>query len=332
MNGPSSVPPDGFTFRVGVTTVVDAGCAGWRTFDDFKRQTIDRSRTRVLAFLNIVGEGMRGGPFEQNIKDMDPKRTADFARKHSEDIVGIKLAHYSGRDWTPVKLAEEASLLADIPLMVDFGSASPALSLDTLFMQVFRPGDIYTHCYGGSPETGETRPGGREAIVNTKGELKPFVWEARRRGILFDVGYGGASFNYFQAVPAVKDGFYPDFISTDLHIGSMNSSMKDILNIMSKFLLMGMDLNSVIKSVTWDPAKTLRREDLGNLSEGSEADVAILNMRKGKFGFWDKNGYKMEGKEKFECEMTIKGGQIVYDLNGLAEPLVIPRTRMNRTR
>lgn len=327
MDGPNSVPPDGFTFRVGVTTVVDAGCAGWRTFDTFKRQTIDRSKTRVLAFLNIVGEGMRGGPFEQNILDMNPKRTADFARKYSDDIVGIKLAHYSGRDWTPVKLAEEASLLADIPLMVDFGSANPALSLDTLFMQVFRPGDIYTHCFGGSPETGETRPGGREAIVNTKGELKPYVWKARERGILFDVGYGGSSFNYFQAIPAVKAGFYPDFISTDLHIGSMNSSMKDILSIMSKFLLMGMDFNSVIKSVTWDPARTLKREDLGNLSEGSEADVAILSMRKGKFGFWDRNGYKMEGKRKFECEMTIKGGQIVYDLNGLAEPLVVMRGR-----
>lgn len=119
MNGPNAVPPDGFTFRVGVTTVVDAGCAGWRTFPEFKRQTIDISQTRVLAFLNIVGEGMRGGPFEQNQKDMDPKLAAEFALKNSKDIVGIKLAHYSGRDWTPVKLAEEACKLSNMPLMVD---------------------------------------------------------------------------------------------------------------------------------------------------------------------------------------------------------------------
>ena len=150
MNGPNAIPPDGFTLRAGVTTVVDAGCAGWRTFPEFKKQTIDISQTRVLAFLNIVGEGMRGGPFEQNLKDMDPKLTSDFALKNSKYIVGIKLAHYSGRDWTPVKLAEEAATLSDMPLMVDLGGALPALSLDTLFMQVFRPGDIFTHCFAPS--------------------------------------------------------------------------------------------------------------------------------------------------------------------------------------
>ena len=140
MNGPNAIPPDGFTFRVGVTTVVDAGCAGWRTFPEFKKQTIDISRTRVLAFLNIVGEGMRGGPFEQNLKDMDPKLTAEFALKNSTDIVGIKLAHYSGRDWTPVKLTEEAGKLSDMPVMVDLGGADPPLSLDTLFNAGIPPG------------------------------------------------------------------------------------------------------------------------------------------------------------------------------------------------
>src|SRR4030042_5034054 len=130
MNGPSSIVPDGFTFRTGVTTVVDAGCAGWRTFPTFKTQIIDRSQTRVLAFLNIVGEGMRGGPFEQNLKDMDPKITGEYAIKNSGEIVGIKLAHYSGPEWTPTDLAVEAGKLANMPVMIDFGGSDPPLSID----------------------------------------------------------------------------------------------------------------------------------------------------------------------------------------------------------
>ena len=254
MNGPNPVPPDGFTFRVGVTTVVDAGCAGWRTFPDFKKQTIDASQTRVLAFLNIVGEGMRGGPFEQNQKDMDPEVTAEFARKHSEDIVGIKLAHYSGRDWNPVLLTEEAGKLSDMPIMVDLGGARPALSLDTLFMQVYRPGDIFTHCFG---QLGESR----ESIVDINtNKIRPFVWDAQKKGVIFDVGYGGISFAYSQAIPAVKSGFFPDAISTDLHIGSMNSAMKDMLTTMNKFLAIGMDLESVIRASTWKPAQIIKRD------------------------------------------------------------------------
>jgi dihydroorotase len=321
MNGPSSVTPDGFTFRVGVTTVVDAGCAGWRTFPAFKRQTIDRSQTRVLAFLNIVGEGMRGGPFEQNQKDMDPKVTAEFAIKNSNDIVGIKLAHYNGRDWTPVKLAEEAGKLSNMPFMVDLGGANPALSLDTLFMQVFRPGDIFTHCFA---QLGPSR----EYLVDQQtNKVKPFVWEAQKKGIIFDVGYGGISFAYSQAIPAIKSGLYPDAISTDLHIGSMNGAMKDMLTTMSKFLAMGMDLQSVIKTSTWRPAQVIKREELGNLSVGSDADIAILNIRTGKFGLFDYTGYKLETDKKIECEMTIRAGRIVYDLNGIANPIAVIRKK-----
>jgi len=321
MNGPNPVPPDGFTFRVGVTTVVDAGCAGWRTFPAFKRQTIDASQTRVLAFLNIVGEGMRGGPFEQNQKDMDPKLAADFAKKNSNVIVGIKLAHYNGYDWNPVKLAAEAGRLADIPIMIDLGGARPALSLDTLFNQICRPGDIFTHCFA---QLGASR----ESLVDVQtGKVKPFVLEARKKGMIFDVGYGGISFAYSQAIPAVKSGFYPDAISTDLHIGSMNNAMKDMLTTMNKFLVMGMDLQSVIKASTWKPAQIIKHEELGHLSVGSEADIAILSMRTGKFGLFDYTGYKLETDKKLECEMTIRAGKIVYDLNGIATPIFVSRRR-----
>jgi dihydroorotase len=323
MNGLSSITPDGFTFRVGVTTVVDAGCAGWRTFPDFKKQTIDKSQKRVLAFLNIVGEGMRGGPFEQNQKDMEPKITAEYAKKNANDIVGIKLAHYSGRDWNPVKLAEEAATLANIPFMVDLGGANPALSLDTLFSQIFRPGDIFTHCFG---QLGASR----ECLVDpVTSKVKPYVWVAQKKGVIFDVGYGGISFAYSQAIPAVKSGLLPSAISTDLHIGSMNGAMKDMLTTMSKFLAMGMDLQSVIKASTWQPAQIIKREELGTLSVGSEADIAILNLRSGKFGLFDYTGKKLDADKKLECEMTIRAGRIVYDLNGIANPIFITRRRGN---
>lgn len=319
-NGLHAVAPDGFTFRTGVTTVVDAGGAGWKTFPTFKENIIDNSQTRVLAMLDIVGEGMRGGVYEQDVRDMDSKMTAMVAKQYPDIIVGVKLAHYSGHDWTPADRAVEAGRQANIPIMVDFGEAEPPLSIEELFMKHLRPGDIFTHTFG--------QLDGREFIVDTTtGKVKPFVLEARKRGILFDLGYGGISFSFSQAIPAVKSGFYPNTISTDLHTGSMNAAMKDQLTTMTKFLAMGMDLKSVIAASTWHPAQTIKREELGNLSPGMVADVAILNLRPGKFGLFDYKGYKIETDKKLECEMTIRAGRIVYDLNGIATPIIAPRTR-----
>ena len=320
MNGPGGVLPDGFTFRSGVTTVVDAGSSGWRTFPEFKRNVIDRSQTRVLAFLNIVGEGMRGGAYEQRVDDMDPKSAATVARANPGVIVGIKLAHFSGFDWTPTDRAVEAGTKANIPVMVDFGNSTPPLPIEDLFLKHLRPGDIFTHCFA-QLDT-------RESIVDSAAaRVKPFVEEARKRGIIFDVGYGGISFRFSQAIPAIKNGFFPNSISTDLHTGSMNAAMKDELTILSKFLVMGMDLVSVVRAATWNPAKEIKREDLGNLSIGADADITILNMREGKFGYFDYSGYKIEGNKKLECEMTIRAGKIVYDLNGLADPIVPGRSQ-----
>jgi len=140
---------------------------------------------------------------------------------------------------------------------------------------------------------------------------------------VFDVGFGGISFSFSQAIPAIKNGFYPNSISTDLHIGSMNNAMKDELSVLSKMLALGMDLRSVIKAATWNPAMEIKRAELGHLSVGADADVAILNLREGKFGFFDYTGYKIETDKKLECEMTIRAGKIVYDLNGIATPIVV---------
>jgi dihydroorotase len=314
-DGLSALPPDGFTLRVGVTTIVDCGGAGWRNFSLFKKNVIDKSTTRVLSFLNIVGNGMRGGNWEQDIADMDPKLAANTAKGNKAFIVGFKLAHFSGNDWTPTDRVVEAGRQANMPVIIDFGGARPALSLEELFMKRLRPGDIYTHTYA-------KLDGSRETIVDeANGTLRSFMSAARERGIVFDVGYGGASFNYSQAIPALKAGFFPTTISTDLHTGSMNTSMKDQLSVMSKFLQMGMPLPEVIRASTWNAAKAIKREELGNLSAGAEADITLLNIRKGDFGFYDKTGYKVKGSEKFECEMTIRAGKIAYDLNGIAQPV-----------
>lgn len=316
-NGNLGIAPDGFTFRNGVTTVVDAGSSGWRTFPTFKSQTIDVSKTRVLALLNIVGEGMRGG-YEQNLSDMDPKMTALVAKKYKDIVVGIKLAHYEGHDWIPADRAIEAGTLAGIPVMIDFGGSKPPLPIEELFLKHLRPGDIFTHCFG--------QLGNRESIVDLQtNKVKPFVYEARKRGIIFDVGYGNISFAYSQALPATKEGFFPNSISTDLHVGSMNDAMKDMLTCMSKFLAMGMSLHDVIQASTSNPAKEIKHEELGNLSVGSGADVAILDVVKGKFGLFDYTGYKIETDKKFECEMTIRAGKIIYDLNGIASPVYPPK-------
>jgi dihydroorotase len=308
--------PDGFSFRSGITTMVDAGSSGWRNFELFKQQTIDRSRTRVLSFLNIVGEGMAGGAAEQDTADMNVRLSAEMALKHKEQIVGFKVAHYSKPDWIPVDRAVEAGTMAgNIPVIIDFGEGG--LSLEALTMKHLRPGDIYTHTYGGGSS-------GREAIVDpVTMRLRPFVFKARERGIIWDLGFGAASFSYKNAIPAAREGFFPDVISTDHHGGSMNSAMKDILNVMSKMLALGMDLPGVISAVTWKPAQVIHREQLGNLSVGSEGDLTVLAIRKGDFGFYDQMGQRMRGKEKFECEVTIKGGRVFYDLNGLTDP--IPR-------
>jgi len=309
-NGNSALAPDGYTFRSGVTTVVDCGGAGWKSFDKFKRNIIDRSKTRVLSFLNIVGEGMRGGEWEQDTTDMNPERAAEAALANKDYIVGFKLAHYEAASWVPTERVMAAGKLANLPVIVDFGGSNDhaPLSIETLFTKYFRPGDIYTHVYTELPR--------RDPIVDLKTrKLKPFVLAAQKRGVIFDAGFGGGSFNFNQAIPAIKAGLLPNTMGTDLHTGSMNGAMKDELNVLSTFLAMGLNIDEVISRSTWAPAKVINREELGNLSVGAIADVAILGIRIGKFGFRDVAGNRKEGTQRLECEMTIKGGKIVYDLN-----------------
>ena len=302
-----AVYPDGFSFRNGVTTFVDPGGSGWRNFEDMKDRIIDRSRTRVFAMINIVGLGQAGGKYEQDLNDMEVKPTSEMALKYKGIIVGVKSAHYSGPEWDPFTRAVEVGKIANIPVMVDFGSNRPERPLYDLLNKVFRPGDIFTHVYGGN--RGEQDP-------KTLGPSQALI-DGRKRGVLFDVGHGGGSFRWRVAVPLMKAGFLPDTMSTDLHTNSMNAGLKDILNLMSKFLAMGMPLDKVIAANTWNAARAIKQEQLGHLSVGAAADVAVLRVEKGSFGFADQHGARLKGTERLRCELTLRDGKVVYDLNNL---------------
>jgi dihydroorotase len=306
--GDYGIWPDDFTFRTGVTTVADAGSSGWRNFEDFKEHIIDREQTRVLAFINIVGAGMRGPRFENNIDDMQMIPTGFMALRYPDTIVGIKSAHFTGGEWAPYVQAIGAGDIAHIPVMIDYGSNRPERPLYDLLTKYLRKGDIYTHAYSGL--RGEQDP-------VTLGPSKAMI-EGRKRGIFFDAGTGGGSFRFRVAIPLIKAGFLPDSLSTDLHETSMNSSTKDMLNVMSKFMAMGLTLQQVIADSTWHPAQEILRPELGNLSVGAPADVAILSESHGKYGYVDMDNTRLAADTRLECELTIRAGKVVYDLNGLS--------------
>lgn len=306
-SGDNSLYPDGFTFRTGVTTAVDAGGAGWRNFADFKDRVIDRAKTRVLAMINIVGRGMGGGAIEQNPEDMDAAATAKAAKQYPGTIVMIKTAHYAAPEWVAVDRAIEAGKLAGLPLMVDFGTPWPNRTFEELIAKRLRPGDISTHMYQGLQQ-----------LVDGKGKTLPYLRAGRQRGVRFDLGHGGGSFVWYEAIPAIRDGWLPDTISTDLHAGSVNAGMKDMVTTMSKVLCLGVPLTDVVRMSTWNAAISIRRQDLGRLSPGSGADVAVLRLDKGQFGYQDARGARLTGKLRLVCEMTLRDGKVVWDLNGRA--------------
>ncbi|MEP7251917.1 MAG: amidohydrolase/deacetylase family metallohydrolase [Ginsengibacter sp.] len=310
-DGIYSVSPDDFSFKSGVTTVVDAGTSGWRNFPLFKEQVIDKSQTRILAFVNIAADGMNGKPFQENIGNMNVDSAVSVIEKYKDIIVGVKIGHYEGKEWTPFNRAIEAAQKTNRPLFVE--CHLPEYTLEEQLNKM-RPGDIITHSYENISE--------RMPIVDEAGKVRPFVLAAQKRGILFDVGHGGAGFWFSEAIPAFKQGIAPNTFGTDLHRFSMNAGMKSMLNVMSKYMAIGMSLNDAIKRATWNAAMSIKRDALGNLSEGAVADIAVLSLLNGKFGFVDAGGNRLDGNRKLEAELTIRAGKIVWDLNGLsAKPL-----------
>lgn len=306
LTGDQSVYPDGFSFRACTTTMADAGSSGWRNFEDFKQRVIDRFKTRVFAFVNIVGDGMNGDN-EQDVSSMDSKAAAAIAKKYPDTVVGFKTAHYAGPDWSAVDRVLEAGRMANLPVMVDYGIVVPERPHEDFYLKKMRAGDIYTHMWRKFDPT-----------IDEKGRVRPYLFEAKKRGVIFDVGHGAGSFIWRYAVPSMEQGFIPDSISTDLHTGSMNAGMKDIVNVMSKMINLKMPLSEVVLKSTWNPAQYIRREKLGHLSVGAPADVAIFRLERGKFGFVDSDRFVRSGNQRLTCEMTVLSGNVMWDLNGLS--------------
>ena len=231
-----SIIADHHAFRSGVTTVVDTGTAGAKHFLHFKRTVIDRWKTRIFAFINIVKSGMQG-PFEQDVSEMDPElaasvlcsptpTTASASRPRttgwrSRLMTRTRLGLPSIARWKPRRYLRQA---ADGRFLASRRDA-PTRSL----LRKMQPGDIHTHVYA------QQFP-----ILDDANKPADFMFEARERGIIFDLGHGAGSFWFRQAIPAFDGGFPPDSISTDLHIGNVNGVVHDMLNTMSKLLCMGM--------------------------------------------------------------------------------------------
>jgi dihydroorotase len=237
--------------------------------------------------------------------DFDAAAVAALAKKHKDVVVGVKSAHYQKPGWASVDEAIAAGKAAGIPIMVDFGYFLPDRPYWQLVTERLRPGDISTHMFRGPVP-----------YVDKDGKLYDYLKRARARGVRFDVGHGGGSFAMRNAVPAIQQGFYPDSISTDLHNGSMNSGMMDMPATMSKLLVMGMPLKEVVRASTWTPAQMIHREELGHLTVGAIADVAVFQAMKGKFGYVDAYGARIEGQERLFCELTVNGGRVVWNWNG----------------
>jgi len=307
---PLGIPAD-FALQSGVTTIVDAGTSGAETFLQEKEEVIDRAKVRVLAFLNIVANGMSGG-LEQSLDQMDSKLCADTIKKYPDLIVGVKTAHYWTKEawdaehvpWAAVDRAIECATVANVPLMVDFWPR-PERTYEDLILKKMRPGDIHTHVFA------QQFP-----IILADGKLNPAIGDARARGVIFDVGHGAGSFWFRNAVPASKQGFVPDSISTDLHIGDYTTVSMN--NVMSKFLALGVPLADVIRRSTVNPASEIHRSELGTLSIGKDADIAVLDLLHGHFGYVDCGVAKMDANAQLIARMTIRAGRILYDPSGLS--------------
>ena len=300
--------PDEMCLPYGVTTMVDCGGSGWRTFDEFNLNVVKKSAVRVFALLNIVGQGMEGD-VEQNVEDMDAELTAAKIRQRSDVLVGVKVAHFQGMGWESIERGVEAARLSGTFCLVDQNS-KPSRPFNEL-LERLRPGDGTTHCFGyGKP------------MIGNDGKVKSHYIEARKRGVKFDVGHGGNSFSFAMAQPALDQGFPPDTISTDMHRSSLLTSRATMTEVMSKFLAMGMPMPEVVARSTWEPAKWIGHTELGTLTAGAPADITILEFQDRPAGLSDSGptGPRiMRTEGRLINQMTLRDGVVKFDYDGMAK-------------
>jgi dihydroorotase len=305
---PLGIPPDPNCIAKGVTTVLDAGSAGAHTFPGFRKYVIDVAQTRIRALLNIsvVGQSSLSPENEYgellNLNYANPKLAVRTIERHRDVILGVKVRlsrNIAGdNDLQALKLAREAALAVNLPMMVHIGDTHT--QLDDL-LPVLRAGDVVTHCFHG-------RQGG---ILDQKGRIVPAVRAAVARGVHLDVGHGAGSFSFDVAERALQQDLLPGTISSDLHQFNIHGPVFDLATTLSKFLHLGLTLEQVIARVTSHPAKTLGfAAGLGTLREGAEADVAVFSLREGDFSFQDSMGQRRIGHQKLNPVATVKSGRL----------------------
>lgn len=304
-----TIHPDAHMLQNGVTTCVDAGTCGWQNFPQFYETVIKKARVRVLAFLNIADRGMACMADEDDPARLRPGVAAEVAKAYGDAIVGIKTAHYwVGKPfdalhapWASVDAALEAAQRSGLPCMADVQPTLPERSYPAL-LERLRPGDIHTHVYA------QQFP-----VLDAQGRVSDFLLEARARGVAFDLGHGAGSFWFRNAVPALRQGFPPDTLSTDLYLDNVAGPVIGLMHVMSKYLCMGMPVPEIIRRVTAAPAALIRRPELGTLAPGACADVAVLRIVEQPVHFADSGRARMAGDRFFQCMAALRGGQIAYD-------------------
>jgi dihydroorotase len=295
-----SVNPDPHALRNGVTTMVDSGSTGWRTFESFKRTTIDRARTRVLAFLNVAGGGISGDSRASPVEDLDAEQAASMAQKYPDVIVGIRTPFEDATDWRPLERAVESAGRAGRVVLADF-RAAPGGNYDGL-LEKLRSGDIVTAIYGL-----------RTLQLDAQKKVRAPFRQARERGILFDVGHGSDGFWFRIAAPAIKEQLLPDTISSAIDKESALLARAGMSVTLSKLLNLGMTLEQLVERVTVRAARAIRRPELGTLAPGGIADIAVFEIERGRFGFVDAGHARLVGDRNLRVVLTVRGGQVVWD-------------------
>lgn len=303
------VDPTWAAKQSGATTLVDAGTAGPSSIEGFVDFIIKPSPIRLLAFLNISYAGIFG--FHPLIQVGESERKellhiglcVEQADKFRDHVVGIKVRIGEGESGTNGDIALAHALAASdelgLPLMAHIGR--PPLDLDTL-LESLRPGDILTHCYRGAPNA---------PLTENTGLARPSVLAARERGVLFDIGHGLGSFSFDTGRRMLDNGFLPDTISSDLHAFNKDGPVKNLLHTASKFLALGMDLETVLDAMTIKPAMALRRPELARLEVGGVADITCLKLAEAPVVFTDSDGTELAANSELRTDALFFGGRRV---------------------
>jgi len=294
----------------GVTTAIDAGSAGADTFGGFARYVVAPSRTRLYAFLNISTMGM----ISRRIGELsdpdwaDPQRTVETIQAHRDVLLGVKVrltrAQVSQRaGLTPLRLAQEAAAATGTPVMVH-PQESWGESIDQI-VDALREGDILTHTYHGL----------EHGVLDERGQVRRAILAARDRGVHFDVGHGEGSFSFRVCELALDQGLTPRTISTDLHKYNVDGPVWSLLDVMSKFLLLGLPLRDIVERVTVAPARVIGRlGEVGTLAVGAHGDAAVLELRQGGVDLIDSYGDVRRADVTFACHAVVRAGELVSDV------------------